>query len=59
VVVQKRFDSCEFLAELPSRSSSRRVEAAVLPAALFAASYPSRTTALVGLAVYVDPIQFH
>lgn len=30
--------------------------AAFAPAALFAASYPSRTTALVGLEVYADPM---
>jgi class 3 adenylate cyclase/pimeloyl-ACP methyl ester carboxylesterase len=31
------------------------LNAAFAPAALFAASYPSRTTALVGLEVYADP----
>jgi class 3 adenylate cyclase len=31
------------------------MNAAFAPAALFAASYPSRTTALVGLEVYADP----
>jgi class 3 adenylate cyclase len=32
------------------------LNAAFAPAALFAASYPSRTTALVGLEVYADPM---
>ena len=32
------------------------MNAAFAPAALFAASYPSRTTALVGLEVYADPM---
>jgi class 3 adenylate cyclase/pimeloyl-ACP methyl ester carboxylesterase len=33
------------------------LNAAFAPAALFAASYPSRTTALVGLEVYADPME--
>ena len=37
------------------RSSSRRVAGAFPPAALFAATYPSRTTALVVLEGYADP----
>jgi class 3 adenylate cyclase len=35
------------------------LNAAFAPAALFAASYPSRTTALVGLEVYANPMAEH
>jgi class 3 adenylate cyclase len=45
------------LDELGSREAVLvAANAAFAPAALFAASYPSRTTALVGLEVYADPM---